>query len=158
MNRFLQDLKQPYWWIAVIVVGLCLNVLASYIRQWIDRGTLRIFSTLKRRTERRRKRIEDAAAILRGSGLTRMYHLVRSISVRLRAVVSLILAMLLFLFAMRLPDTWVTFVLVLVAAVSILAGMRMDFMATEMEEAIQEAVRQEKDGKEEIKSELPPSI
>jgi len=158
VNRFLQDLKQPYWWIAVIVVGLCLNVLASYIRQWIDRGTLRIFSTLKRRTERRRKRIEDAAAILRGSGLTRMYHLVRSISVRLRAVVSLILAMLLFLFAMRLPDTWVTFVLVLVAAVSILAGMRMDFMATEMEEAIQEAVRQEKDGKEEIKSELPPSI
>ena len=142
----------------MIVVGLCLNVLASYIRQWIDRGTLRIFSTLKRRTERRRKRIEDAAAILRGSGLTRMYHLVRSISVRLRAVVSLILAMLLFLFAMRLPDTWVTFVLVLVAAVSILAGMRMDFMATEMEEAIQEAVRQEKDGKEEIKSELPPSI
>jgi len=158
VNRFLQDLKQPYWWIAVIVVGLCLNVLASYIRQWIDRGTLRIFSTLKTRTERRRKRIEDAAAILRGSGLTRMYHLVRSISVRLRAVVSLILAVLLFLFAIRLPDTWVAFVLVLVAAVSILAGMRMDFMATEMEEAIQEAVRQEKEEKEEMKSELPPNI
>ena len=60
MNTFLQDLKQPYWWIGVVVVGLFLNVLASYIREWIDRSTLRIFSTLRARTERRRKRIEGS--------------------------------------------------------------------------------------------------
>ena len=71
-----------------------------------------------------------------------MYHLVRSISVRVRGLISLILAVLLVIFSSRLPGTWVSFAPIFVAAVSILAGMRMDFTANEMEEAIQEAVRQ----------------
>jgi hypothetical protein len=155
LNSFLQDIRQPYWWIGVVVVGLALNVLASYVRDWIDRGRLHLFGTLQARAERRRKRIEDAAVILQGRGLTRMYHLIRSISVRLRGVVSLILAATLVILGLRLPDSWVQLVLVIFAGLSLLAAIRLDSNANEMEEAIQEAVRKEQEAEHEGPPEDP---
>ena len=37
MDQFLQDAQRPSWWIGVVLVSLALNVLASYLRELIDK-------------------------------------------------------------------------------------------------------------------------
>jgi len=51
MEKLIADILSPYWWTSVVVVGLALNVLATYIVRPIDRWR-----------DRRRARNQQVAA------------------------------------------------------------------------------------------------
>jgi uncharacterized protein involved in cysteine biosynthesis len=36
MKTLVENLQSPTWWLSVIVIGLLLNLFASYLRSWID--------------------------------------------------------------------------------------------------------------------------
>ena len=56
MQKFIDDLATPYWWLSIVLVSLLLNVAANYITRFIDiaRGRAR-----ERRTQSRRLLIES---------------------------------------------------------------------------------------------------
>ncbi|MBA3031329.1 MAG: hypothetical protein FP814_11760 [Desulfobacterium sp.] len=47
MDKFLQLLQEPFWWVSVVVVGLVLNLISSYLRDLIDKSTCKFLSKLR---------------------------------------------------------------------------------------------------------------
>lgn len=60
MNEFLSNVNSLYWWISVVVVGILLNVISSYSRDWIDRALSRISGWWANRSDVRRQKEETA--------------------------------------------------------------------------------------------------
>jgi hypothetical protein len=56
MDKFLSDLGTGYWWISVVVVGVALNLLSSYLKGPIDRLGSAAFERYKAR-----KRVQGVA-------------------------------------------------------------------------------------------------
>ena len=66
MEKLIADILSPYWWASVVVVGLVLNVLATYLVRPIDRWR-----------DRRRARNQQATAALNDEIFTRELVLIK---------------------------------------------------------------------------------
>jgi hypothetical protein len=65
MDRIWQDMQDPAWWVSVVVAGLVMNVLAAYVKEWLD-GFIAQFSRsyrqeMERMSRERRERIATMA-------------------------------------------------------------------------------------------------
>lgn len=40
MEKFLLDLQSPYWWVSIVLVGICINVLSDSIKKFMSRRFL----------------------------------------------------------------------------------------------------------------------
>jgi aspartate/glutamate racemase len=86
MKDFIDQIKQPYWWLAVVLVGLTLNVVASYIRDWLDRTGRRFGGYISKRVALRDAAIAEEAERVRHGRNERLWYTLRSISERLHAI------------------------------------------------------------------------
>ena len=66
MKDFIKDLSSPYWWLTAALAGVFFNVVASYLRDAIDKAAPRVSSRLRLWT--RRKVEEFSSDIDRASG------------------------------------------------------------------------------------------
>ena len=86
MSDFFKDASKLSWWVGVVLVGLVLNVVASYIRNWMDRTGRFVTERRRRRSARYREEMIRQADCIRGQPFSVLAHLNRSIKVRLSGV------------------------------------------------------------------------
>ena len=67
INRFLADISSLYWWVAVVVVGLAINLASAYLKPVLERHYSAYSDRSKRRSESEQKQIEVEAGILHKS-------------------------------------------------------------------------------------------
>jgi hypothetical protein len=65
MTRLLSTLSDPVWWLAVVVVGIVINVVAALILRRLDRQIDNLSKTRRIRSERRRSARAQRVALLR---------------------------------------------------------------------------------------------
>ena len=64
IDKFLSEATSLYWWISVVVVGVLLNLLSSYMKQPIDRLAALAFERYKARKQRLSSAFETQAEML----------------------------------------------------------------------------------------------
>ena len=60
----IEKLKDPDFWFTVIIVGLVLNVVGAFAVRLIDQGRLSFFKFFERRSEKRKKEIDELASLV----------------------------------------------------------------------------------------------
>ena len=138
MDDFLIDLRKPYWWLGVVVVGLTLNVVASYIRDFIDR-TRRGYAELRVSAAKlKEQEIARQAAMIKDP-FSLLYHHNRSLSSRIDGVFSLVYSIALFAIATVINNQWVALVFFSASALSALTGFKLNRLGNYMETVANEA-------------------
>ena len=56
MDEVVTELSKPIWWISVVVAGIVINLLSSYIKTQLDRSILSTASWLRRHSTRRQEK------------------------------------------------------------------------------------------------------
>ena len=62
MQEFLADLSTAYWWLSVVVVGLIINVAATYVRPLLDRTGSAASTHWRAASEGRQRSFDTAVA------------------------------------------------------------------------------------------------
>lgn len=52
LDRFIAEASSVYWWVSVVVVGLVINLVSSYLKGPIDRAAARAYTRYKERKQR----------------------------------------------------------------------------------------------------------
>lgn len=64
MGRTLIFLSDPAWWVSAFVFGIAINILSSYVKEFLDRRRHRLIAKWKEQAEARDRRLqEDVRAI-----------------------------------------------------------------------------------------------
>lgn len=50
MEEMFTELAKPYWWISVVVVGIVINIVSSYFKNYVDNCFSRAFSWWRNRS------------------------------------------------------------------------------------------------------------
>lgn len=79
MNKFLQDIQSPYFWLTAVVLSLLVNLFSSYLKEWVD-GLSQHFPHLirerKKANEIRKKRyIEHNVAMIKANPMRLLLYL-----------------------------------------------------------------------------------
>jgi hypothetical protein len=56
MNEILNELAKPVWWFSVVIAGIAINLLSSYLRSRLDSGTARISIWWRSRSAQKKAR------------------------------------------------------------------------------------------------------
>ena len=65
MNEFWRNLESSSWWIGVVVVGILINILAAYLKPWIDSLMSRVSTRWATRNQKLRDERTKRIAFLR---------------------------------------------------------------------------------------------
>ena len=63
-NKFLADISSVYWWIAVVLVGLVINLASAYLKPVLDNFYLKHSASRKRKIDVENKKLDTEAGIL----------------------------------------------------------------------------------------------
>ncbi len=64
MTRALAFLSDPAWWISAVIFGIAINILSSYIKEFLDRRRHRLIAKWKAQAQARDQRLQkDVRAI-----------------------------------------------------------------------------------------------
>ncbi len=86
-------MRAPEAWMVVILAGVLVSIVAFYIVRWLDRGTSGVVGWLAQRGQKRQaERTARIAAARSNRDLLNLFRM-RTVSLRLRGVAMLILAM-----------------------------------------------------------------
>ena len=86
-------MKPPEAWVVIAVAGVVVSIIAVYIVRWLDRGTSAIVGSLAQRGQKRQAdRMARVAAARSNRDLLNLFKM-RTVSLRLRGVALLILAL-----------------------------------------------------------------
>jgi membrane protein implicated in regulation of membrane protease activity len=139
MSDFFKDASKLSWWVGVVVVGLVLNVVASYIRNWMDRTGSFVTERRHRRSVRYREEVIRQADRIRGDPYSILAQLIRSIRVRLHGLYALGMGCLVVPICMRSAGPWAQVALVVAAIFFVLFAMLFDRLAERIEDVALEA-------------------
>ena len=63
MNQFVRDVVTPYWWISVVIVGIIIHVVGTFVTKKVEAGSGGVSKWWLKRTvaqrEKRRKSVEE---------------------------------------------------------------------------------------------------
>lgn len=141
MGDFLKDIAKPSWWLGVVVVGLILNVVASYIRDWINHTRRSVSDRMRVRGDRYRAEVVLQADKIRGQPYSCMFHLMRSISVQISVIVIMLWGFASIFTALIGLGEVVKILCILSGAFSLWTAFKLDRLATFMQDVAQEATR-----------------
>jgi hypothetical protein len=139
MSDFFKDASKLSWWVGVLLVGLVLNVVASYIRSWMDRTGRFVTERRRRRSARYREEVIRQADSIRGQPFSVHAHLNRSIRVRLHGVSVLVMGCIVAVIGMNSASQWVHLFALVTAVGCILFAMAFDRRGDQMETVALEA-------------------
>jgi hypothetical protein len=64
MTRTLIFLSDPAWWLSTVIVGIAINILSGYVKEFLDRRRHRLIAKWKDQAQARDQRLQkDARAI-----------------------------------------------------------------------------------------------
>ncbi|MFJ4349595.1 hypothetical protein ACIPZ5_01700 [Pseudomonas sp. NPDC089428] len=94
MEAFVENLTSTYWWASVVIVGLLISVFAAYVKSGIDSVFGRFSDVWKNRTEKKLARFEELVVTLAASESEKIKTLAQINANLLRALISMMLAVL----------------------------------------------------------------
>lgn len=96
MDKFLQDISSSYWWLGVVLVGVVINILSSYLRRLMENN----FSKFSQFWQtRRQSRIDDfnrRVDLLKKDADLKFVYALRESRYRIRAIGFLIFGLIFF--------------------------------------------------------------
>lgn len=67
MDRLLESLTSPFWWVSAGIAGLAMSLLSAYLKDWIDASLSRLLVTWRIRSEAERQARRETILRLRGN-------------------------------------------------------------------------------------------
>jgi hypothetical protein len=119
MNDFIKQLSSPGWWLGVVIVSILLNVVASYIRNWMDHTQSLISERRRRRLAEYREVVVREADMLRGKPLLCLYQLLLACLSRLETLISLACASIFLALGSLSANGWAKIVSLLTGGVAV---------------------------------------
>lgn len=67
MNQLLSDWQSPHWWISVVVIGLLLNVVSTYLKSGLEWAFKAVTGWMRARSDRATRRYLERARLAMAS-------------------------------------------------------------------------------------------
>jgi hypothetical protein len=100
LERIFTELSNPVWWFSVVLVGIAINVLSSYLRGALDGFFSKSSSWWRNRSEARKKAWEERVDRIVSSIEERNLAIADELRMRLGAIVRLLLSIIIFCYAL----------------------------------------------------------
>lgn len=154
MDELLNNLTSTYWWLSVVVVGLIINLVSSYLKPPLDAIGSKTFHAWKARSERANKMYVKKVDALAAAPHTQVLFMLRAQSLRAKSngwSLTAIFALALYQSSVWLgdqsplhADQTAPFVstgwaLSLIVALSVIASMRLAYAAADLELLVMDA-------------------
>lgn len=55
MNEIITELSKPVWWVSVVVAGILINLLSSYLKTGVDSWTSKLIANWNQRSEKNKR-------------------------------------------------------------------------------------------------------
>jgi len=85
MDEILQNLSSVYWWVSVVVVGLVINLLSSYLKPPLDALGGKTFHAVKARSERAKRLYDQKVSALSSNPHAQVIAMLRAQSLRAKS-------------------------------------------------------------------------
>lgn len=123
MEKFIEEISSIYWWVAVVLVGIGINIASAYIRKALE---LRL-SAISSYWAKNRKLKEEALAkkielLVKDRDLKTIYAL-SEIRYRIRSVAFVIFSFMFFALGVLLTSTPLNIACLIFGSVSMIIGM-----------------------------------
>ena len=112
MDELMQELNKPVWWFSVVIAGIAINILSSYMRNVLDTYLSDTMSWWRRRSKSRQASWRKRIDFLVSGAEARSHWRIQMVMWRLRSLTFMLLSMfffgtggLTFLVNQRIP-TW----------------------------------------------------
>lgn len=99
MESFINQISTPSWWISVVVVGIVINLVSSYLKPTVDGGFSNISSWWRKRSEAEKDKKQKHIEKLRGNIEEQFFAATDDLRERIRAIHLLLIGV----FVMLLP-------------------------------------------------------
>ena len=90
MEKFIEDITSAYWWVAVVVVGVVINILSAYIRNGLETRLAKVSSFWAARKESREQRRSELIELLSTDKTALLLYAKNELRYRVRAVQSVV--------------------------------------------------------------------
>jgi hypothetical protein len=99
MEKFIQDIATTYWWVSVVIVGIIVNIISSYLKPFLENKLSLVSGYWKQRKEKRKEEFESQVALLAADDRLLSIYALREFRYRIRSVSYLVMSSLLFIIA-----------------------------------------------------------
>ena len=90
MGRFFEDITSAYWWIAVVIVGILINLASAYLKPWLESAGSSLSRRYRNRVESRRRAHEAYVSLLRSDNHLQVLGGFNEMRCRLRSVIFIV--------------------------------------------------------------------
>jgi hypothetical protein len=94
MEKFIDDISSLYWWLAVVVVGILINVVSTYIRTGLEINLAKISTYWARKKDSRERKQEQLIALLSDSDKALILYAQTEQRFRVRALQNIIFSLI----------------------------------------------------------------
>ncbi|WP_277054862.1 hypothetical protein [Pseudoalteromonas marina] len=102
MENLLELISSPVWWVTVVVAGILINLVSSYLRDLLDVRASRISSWWKERSETAKKEELKYIKRLKTDELFRTLHVIRYTTMRTLCIIWMLMGVIGFLSAVAI--------------------------------------------------------
>ncbi len=99
MNKILTELSNPVWWFSVVLAGIAINILSSYLRGALDKFFSKSSSWWRNRSEAHKKALEEQIDRIVSNIEDRNLAATDELRMRLGAIFRLLLSIIFLCFA-----------------------------------------------------------
>lgn len=96
MQEFIKNLTSTSWWIGVVIVGIILNLVSSYLKPFLDDTMSKISSSKKALSEKQAEEWKSLVAAIKNDQHAYMVEAFRDLRHRNKALALFIMSILLF--------------------------------------------------------------
>lgn len=105
MDKIVEALSSPVWWLSVVVAGIVVNLVAAYGKPYIDKLLAVTSSRWRARSNAAKEKRERFIAQLRSDPNEFQYQSVRELRFRIQAIYALLIGVFILVFVVNvLPD------------------------------------------------------
>lgn len=146
MEGFARDIASLHWWLAVVTVGVIINIVSVYAHRHLDRALSNWSSRYRKHAELRIAKRRDYIEALRQDGQKRTEAAIDEIRNRLRFIQFILFGAVLFLLAVHMrmtapANTFVSNLALLFGAIAIMSAVPYIFAAFDQERLLNESRR-----------------
>lgn len=85
MDKLLQDMSSIYWWISVVIVGLVINLVSSYLKPPLDALGGKTFHAWKAKSDRAKRLHDHNVSLLSSNPHAQVIAMLRTQSLRAKS-------------------------------------------------------------------------
>lgn len=143
MEKFLQDMLSAYWWISVVVVGIIINLISTYIRPFLENRLSRVSCYWKNRRDTRIELFNLQVSLIKANADLRSVYALREIRYRVRCVEYLVVSLsmsAMAIFARSIGILYGSAFLMFMGAISMLIAVIDHFNASHVQKLVESSI------------------